>query len=50
MDLYLPYILLVCFAAGIGWLILLAMIYGKWPIGKEEKEENLTTGDLNGEQ
>lgn len=39
MDLYLPYILLVWFAAGIGWLILLAMICGKWPIGKEKKEK-----------
>jgi hypothetical protein len=27
----------LCFLAGIGWLILLAMITGKWPIG-EKKE------------
>jgi len=23
----------LCFLAGIGWLILLAMITGKWPLG-----------------
>jgi hypothetical protein len=27
----------LCFLAGIGWLILLAMITSKWPIGEKKK-------------
>lgn len=28
----------LCFIAGIGWLILLAMITGRWPINGEKKK------------
>lgn len=38
MGLYLVYIWLLCIAAGIGWLILLALICCEWPAREVEGE------------